>query len=303
MEQNHNQKKTNFIGRILLICLLGFIALVIVEYVTSPVLMSLRKQKPLVITFLTSPPALAKYYPKQKKIQFITADKKIKLPQDLNPRINAVKDTLLKQYRHNHGAEKFFVPPRLVTAEKFQADAKNYITGWHSNPHLIYGFFKSYRKAAKSKRCNLNILEFITLLLKLHELKVSDILIGENQKGEDKYLLGGLEDKNTPVLIKVFNATETGGLAKRTTEYLRFLNGRNIIKTDVIGYGNWYKSEKKSIITAARGRFLELSALAKKIGLESTEILFKRNMISFAEATLVIGEDIKLPKNGNRIIN
>ncbi|HUT85922.1 MAG TPA: LytR C-terminal domain-containing protein, partial [Elusimicrobiales bacterium] len=97
-------------------------------------------------------------------------------------------------------------------------------------------------------------------------------------------------------LIKVFNATDKKRLARQITDYLRFLNGKGILNIDVVGYGNWYGKKEKSEITASSGRFLELSKLAEELGLTSTAIFFKRNKLSFADAVLIAGKDIKLPK-------
>jgi hypothetical protein len=283
--------------RILLFLSLGIIGFVIIHFLTSPVLMNLRHQKPITFIVLTTPPAIVKYYPKYDKVQVLVASDKIKFAGSNKEKITQVENMFLKNKLKVDTAVKFFVPNGSTSSTDFWGNAKNYILNNRKKPYLLYKYSKSYYSSRKEQRCSLNFLEFIALTLRIGRLTPSDFLIALNQKGRDDYLLSDLYKLRQPVLIRIFNAGKIKGLARKVTDYIRFLNSKGEIKADVISYGNWKNKQNTSSITTGSEKFLELSHIAKKLGLYSSEIIFERKKSSFADAFLILSDDIKLPKS------
>jgi hypothetical protein len=300
MEQTDKGKKTYLTGRIFVILLLAFVGFVIIRFSTSLVLLHLRDLRPVVFTVLTRPAMVVKYYPKQNKIHAAVISEKYADERTDKQSVIDAKNVLLRYNSQFSAAGKFFAPDKEIPAGDFWHNTKKYLKNWRENPYLVYEYFQNYRKAVRQKRCNLSVYEFIALSLRLSQLKPSDILIAFDQKGEDKYLFSDLKPVSAPVLVKVLNASGIKGLARHATDYLRILNGKGIVRVDVISYGNWNKQLEKSRIETVDARsFLELCELAKKLGLFSTEIIFERKKRSFADATLILAADVTLPETGD----
>lgn len=287
------QTDKKLVARILLLLSVIFIGFSVTQFSASPVLSSLKEGRPFVFTILSNPPAVIKYYPRYGKAEMAVLSRKIELKGTDTQKVTQLENLFSKQ-NENHTSGKFFA--LQTSAEKMCQDGKNYITSWRKNPIYAYRYLKGYFSARRNGKCNLSFSELIALTLKLGELKPSDVLIAFDQQGDDEYLFSQLKKAPHPVLVKISNASDIKGLARRATDYLRFLSSRGILNVDVIGYGNWGSNLSESKIEAAGGKFLELSKLAKEIGLVSTEIIYSSEKIPFVDATLILAGDVKLPE-------
>lgn len=174
---------------------------------------------------------------------------------------------------------------------------------WYKMPMLVYNFRKCFIT-------NINLWEFINILLEFKNLRFTDLRFSvlpcrpkgrylEVEESTKQAFLNYLENKQLStkcehVLFKIYNASGKEKLAKQLTYFMRDKG------YDVLEWGNWYCKQPKSRIIDYTHDVKTVKAICDLLNIYDVTSAYPQEGASVdMQSTIVIilGEDFVLPQN------
>ena len=205
----------------------------------------------------------------------------------------------------------FTLQQKEQNASAFWEKFKKNLYSWSNKPYLIIGYFYNYFDLRYHKQTDINFATFLMFSWKLSAMQPADFIIKTHEKPQkgkknknytpqEQITLGKdiskEKQENKILVIEIFNATGTKGLAAALTNHLRDLNNQGILKVDVIDVKNYPTTLEKTQVIDTSGRMKALKEILLKIGLDTTEIHTSNDKSAISEAKIILGKDFNMPK-------
>ncbi len=239
-----------------------------------------------------------------------------------NPKLNkavvnnlniAKKDLKDNKFLNNPPFDKkdyFIIKPKQTDRSLFWQEFKNNLYNWSYKPYLILEYFYAYAYLRFHKQTDINLATFVMFSWKLSTMTPADFILKnyekpKNKKDKTKTIQNNItlgkdiskeKQEDKILIIEIYNATDTKGLAATLTNYLRDLNNKGVLKVDVIDYKSYPVMLDETQVIDTAGRMESLKELLLKIGLDTKEINTSSDKSPISEAKIILGKDFIMPK-------
>lgn len=297
MESPHQAGK--IIPFVLLFAFFAILGWAVWQYTSSPVLPRMAQHSDIALHFIiASDPAMQiSYNPALHKAVITISNKKC----DIAKRNTCFSDT-------PHG---YFIPQE-TDQELLWKNFENLLNRWRYNPLLLFGPLTAYVRARFQKRTDIGVAEFITAMITLSQMQVSDFALTYPVQAQTKAkksrkplpqpsvvsaekLLSEDDDPDAPLRVEILNASGKKGLAQNLTQYLRNQSAKGLIKVDVMQYDTYRGAQKeKTEIIDYSSRLIQVGKLSHAIGFKGT-IKTENTPKDIHDVTIILGKDFEMP--------
>ena len=294
--ESPDKKTRKLTGRLLLVLCAVILASASLRQFSSSFVQILtsRQDKTLRVAVFTRPAMLFTYNPATRQVLATVSGGKC---NDANPQTCFEGDF-----------DRYFIASREEQSA-FWEGFKYALAMWRFNPLIAARVMGIYIAAAHDRRTNLSPAEFFLLVREISTLNVNDFAIkypaksakkGKPAKNADHAAeispekMVSFQREDSPLIVEIFNASGTKGLAQKLTQYLREQNNKGLLRVDVLDYGNFPTVEPKSYVEDYSGRLLQAAQIARAVGI-SSEIKSVSAPDSICHSRIILGKDFQMP--------